>query len=168
MLKCCWNVFWTDHLQMIIEMMPLFRKRSRTWKGTRKGVDETHHNGSPILCNQVETILEEHLFWLARLSSAGMFRSLSVASDLLIKQKKYLVKLSENWKDIFKLVLRFTLIRFANFWAKIISMAKLLQNYSNLNDFDYSRCRKVRKIEKRPKKILKAKQRPEVEKSKFS
>ena len=62
----------------------------------------------------------------------------------------------------------YTLIRFANFWAKIISMAQLLQNYSNLNDFDYSRCRKVRKIEKRPKKILKAKQRPEVEKSKFS
>ena len=42
MLKCCWNVFWTDHLQMMIEMMPLFRKRTRTWKGTRKGVDETH------------------------------------------------------------------------------------------------------------------------------
>ena len=44
MLKCCWNVFWTDHLQMMIEMMPLFRKRTRTWKGTRKGVDETHHH----------------------------------------------------------------------------------------------------------------------------
>ena len=42
MLKCCWNVFWTDHLQMMIEMMPLFQKGTRTWKGTRKGVDETH------------------------------------------------------------------------------------------------------------------------------
>ena len=42
MLICCWNVFWTDHLQMMIEMMPLFRKRTRTWKGTWKGVDETH------------------------------------------------------------------------------------------------------------------------------
>ena len=28
----------------MIEMMPLFRKRTRTWKGTRKGVDETHHS----------------------------------------------------------------------------------------------------------------------------
>ena len=26
----------------MIEMMPLFRKRTRTSKGTRKGVDETH------------------------------------------------------------------------------------------------------------------------------
>ena len=41
-MKCSWNVFWTDHLQMMIEMMPLFRKRTRTSKGTRKGVDETH------------------------------------------------------------------------------------------------------------------------------
>ena len=27
----------------MIELMPLFRKQTRTWKGTRKGVDETHH-----------------------------------------------------------------------------------------------------------------------------
>ena len=47
-------------------------------------------------------------------------------------------------------------------------MAKLLQNNLNLNDFEYSRYLKARKIEKRPKKDLKAKQRPEVEKSKFS
>ena len=43
-MKCSWNVFWTDHLQMTIELMPLFRKWTRTWKGTRKGVDETHHS----------------------------------------------------------------------------------------------------------------------------
>ena len=61
-----------------------------------------------------------------------------------------------------------TLIHFAKFSAKIVLMAKLLQNNSNLNDFEYSRYLKARKIEKRPKKILKAKQRPEVEKSKFS
>ena len=32
---------WTDHLQMTIELMPLFWKWTRTWKGTQKGVDET-------------------------------------------------------------------------------------------------------------------------------
>ena len=47
-------------------------------------------------------------------------------------------------------------------------VAKLLQNNSNLNDFEYSRHLKTRKIEKRPKKILKAKRRPEVENPKFS
>ena len=30
---------------MMIEMMPLFQKWTRTWKGTRKGVDETHQYG---------------------------------------------------------------------------------------------------------------------------
>ena len=48
MLKCCWNVFWTDHLQMMIEMMPLFWKLTRTWKGTRKDVDETHQYPSDL------------------------------------------------------------------------------------------------------------------------
>ena len=53
-------------------------------------------------------------------------------------------------------------------FSKIVLMAKLLQNNSNLNDFEQSRHLKARKIEKRPKNFLKAKQRPEVEKSKFS
>ena len=53
-------------------------------------------------------------------------------------------------------------------FSKIVLMAKLLQNNSNLNDFEQSRHLKARKIEKRPKIFLKAKQRPEVEKSKFS
>ena len=44
-------------------------------------------------------------------------------------------------------------------------MAKLLQNNSNLNDFEYSRYLKARKIEKRPKNILKAK--PQVQNQKF-
>ena len=57
---------------------------------------------------------------------------------------------------------------FAKFSAKIVLLTKLLQNNSNLNDFEYSRYLKARKIEKRPKIFLKAKQRPEVEKSKFS
>ena len=61
-----------------------------------------------------------------------------------------------------------TLIQFAKFSAKILLMAKLLQNYSNLNDLEYSRHLMARKVEKRPKKFLKAKQRPEVEKPKFS
>ena len=61
-----------------------------------------------------------------------------------------------------------TLIQFAKFSAKILLMAKLLQNYSNLNDLEYSRHLKARKVEKRPKFFLKAKQRPEVEKPKFS
>ena len=61
-----------------------------------------------------------------------------------------------------------TLIQFARFSAKILLMAKLLQNYSNLSDLEYSRHQKARKVEKRKKKILKAKQRPEVEKPKFS
>ena len=61
-----------------------------------------------------------------------------------------------------------TLIQFAKFSAKILLMAKLLQNYSNLNDLEYSRHLKARKVEKRPKNFLKAKQRPEVEKPKFS
>ena len=47
-------------------------------------------------------------------------------------------------------------------------MAKLVQNNSNLNDFEYSRNLKARKVKKRSKKILKAKQRPEVEKPKFT
>ena len=63
---------------------------------------------------------------------------------------------------------RITLIQFAKFSAKILLMAKLLQNYSNLNDLEYSRHLKARKVEKRPKNFLKAKQRPEVEKPKFS
>ena len=46
-------------------------------------------------------------------------------------------------------------------------MAKLLQNNSILNNFEYSRCLKARKIEKRPKIFLKAKQRPEVKKPNF-
>ena len=47
-------------------------------------------------------------------------------------------------------------------------MAKLLQNGSNLNDLEYLRHLKARKIEKRPKYFLKANQRPDIEKSKFS
>ena len=62
----------------------------------------------------------------------------------------------------------YTLIQAATFSAKTVLLAKLLQNNSNLNDFEYSRHLKARKIEKRPKKFLKAKQRPEVEKPKFS
>ena len=46
-----------------------------------------------------------------------------------------------------------TLIRFAKFSAKIVLIAKLLQNNLNLNDFEYSRHLKARIIEKRPKKI---------------
>ena len=46
-----------------------------------------------------------------------------------------------------------TLIWFAKFSAKTVSMPKLLQNNSNLNDFEYSRHLKARKIEKRPKKF---------------
>ena len=61
-----------------------------------------------------------------------------------------------------------TLIQAAKFQAKTVLVAKLLQNNSNLNDFEYSRHLKARKIEKRPKNFLKAKQRPEVEKPKFS
>ena len=61
-----------------------------------------------------------------------------------------------------------TLIQFAKFSAKNLLMAKLLQNYSNLNDLEYSRHLMARKVEKRPKIFLKAKQRPEVEKPKFS
>ena len=45
-----------------------------------------------------------------------------------------------------------TLIRFAKFSAKNVLMAKLLQNNSNVNDFEYSRHLKVRKIEKKAKK----------------
>jgi hypothetical protein len=45
------------------------------------------------------------------------------------------------------------LIRFAKFSAKIVLIAKLLQNNSNLNDFEYSRYLKARKIEKRPKEF---------------
>ena len=54
------------------------------------------------------------------------------------------------------------------FFSKNYLMAKLLQNNSNLNDLEYSRHLKVRKIEKKAKKNLKAKQRPEVKKPKFS
>ena len=61
-----------------------------------------------------------------------------------------------------------TLIRFAKFSAKNVLMAKLLQNGSNLKDLEYSRHLKARKIEIRPKYFLKANQRPEIEKSKFS
>ena len=73
--------------------------------------------------------------------------------------------LIENGEFVRPLV---TLIQFAKFSAKILLMAKLLQNYSNLNDLEYSRHLKARKVEKRPKNFLKAKQRPEVEKPKFS
>ena len=62
----------------------------------------------------------------------------------------------------------FTLIQFAKFSAKILLMAKLLQNYSNFNDLEYSRHLMARKVEKRPKIFFKAKQRPEVKKPKFS
>ena len=58
-----------------------------------------------------------------------------------------------------------TLIRSAKFSAKTVLMAKLLRKKSNLNDFEYSRYLKARKIEKRPKKILKAK--PKVQNPKF-
>ena len=61
-----------------------------------------------------------------------------------------------------------TLIQFAKFSAKILLTAKLLQNYSNLNNLEYSRHLKARKVKKRPKIFLKATQRPEVEKPKFS
>ena len=47
----------------------------------------------------------------------------------------------------------YTLIHFAKFSAKIVLMAKLLQNNSNLNGFECSRYLKARKIEKRQKKI---------------
>ena len=60
-----------------------------------------------------------------------------------------------------------TLIWAAKFSAKTVSMPKLLQNNSNLNDFEYSRHLKARKIEKKAKNFLKAKQRPELEKPKF-
>ena len=40
------------------------------------------------------------------------------------------------------------------FFSKIYLMAKLLQNNSNLNDLEYSRHLKVRKIEKKAKKIF--------------
>ena len=40
------------------------------------------------------------------------------------------------------------------FFSKNCLMAKLLQNNSNLNDFEYSRHLKVRKIEKKAKKIF--------------
>ena len=43
-----------------------------------------------------------------------------------------------------------------------------IQNHSNLNYLEYSRHLKARKVEKRPKIFLEAKQRPEVEKPKFS
>ena len=46
-----------------------------------------------------------------------------------------------------------TLIWAAKFSAKTVSMPKVLQNNSNLNDFEYSRHLKARKIEKRPKKF---------------
>ena len=49
--------------------------------------------------------------------------------------------------------LLFTLIQFVKFSAKILLMAKLLQNYSNLNYLGYSRHLKARKVEKRPKKF---------------
>ena len=72
-------------------------------------------------------------------------------------------------KLVYKIMyLLITLIQAAKFSAKTVLLAKLLQNNSNLNDFEYSRHLKARKIEKRPKKFLKAKQRPEVEKPKFS
>ena len=54
----------------------------------------------------------------------------------------------------------YTLIQAAKFSAKTVLMAKLLQNNSNLNDFEFSRHVKARKIEKRAKKFLKAKGRP--------
>ena len=40
------------------------------------------------------------------------------------------------------------------FFSKIYLMAKLLQKNSNLNDLEYSRHMKVRKIEKKAKKIF--------------
>jgi hypothetical protein len=49
----------------------------------------------------------------------------------------------------------YTLIRFGKFSAKTVLMAKLLQNNSNLNDLEYSRHLKARKIEKRTRKIFK-------------
>ena len=49
-----------------------------------------------------------------------------------------------------------TLIHFAKFSAKIVLMAKLPQNNSNLNDFEQSRQLKARKIEKKAKKIFEA------------
>ena len=49
-----------------------------------------------------------------------------------------------------------TLIRFAKFLAKTVFIVKLLQNNSNLNDFEYSTDLKAKIIEKRQKKILKA------------
>ena len=40
------------------------------------------------------------------------------------------------------------------FFSKIYLMAKLLQNNSNLNDLEYSRHLKVRKIEKKGQKFF--------------
>ena len=42
----------------------------------------------------------------------------------------------------------------AKFSAKTVLMAKLLQNNSNLNDFEYSRHLKVRKIFKKGQKKI--------------
>ena len=82
----------------------------------------------------------------------------ATASDLKFARRRQFV--TWHW--------HITLIQAAKFSAKTVLMAKLLQNNSNLNDYEYSRHLKARKIEKRPKQILKAKQRPEVEKPKFS
>ena len=40
-------------------------------------------------------------------------------------------------------------------FSKIVLMAKLLQNNLNLNDFEYSRYLKARKIAERPKTFFK-------------
>ena len=107
--------------------------------------------------------------------SNEMFRRHQTKSALRKIAYCYLVHLTIFWRctfDVWSTMCsyfpQYTLIQAAKFTAKTLLMAKLLQNNSNLNDFEYSRHLKARKIEKRPKNFLKAKQRPEVEKPKFS
>ena len=51
-------------------------------------------------------------------------------------------------------------------FSKIVLLAKLLQNNSNLNNFEYSKYLKARKIEKRSQKF-KGQTKTRGEKSKF-
>ena len=53
------------------------------------------------------------------------------------------------------------------FFSKKYLMAKLLQNNSNLNDLEYSRHLKVRKIEKKAKKIFEGQTKAKGGKTQF-
>ena len=86
----------------------------------------------------------------------------------MVKQMAILIMALYTMCSNVRVTSLFTLFQAAKFSAKTVLMPKLLQNDSNLNDYEYSRHLKARKIEKRPKKILKAKQRPDVENPKFS